>query len=270
MNFSKFYFIEKLTESFQKLNEHITLDTKQKTATIDYTKNISGISTKMGKDKYFTPFQTSGKMFGKDVIISGYSSKLLNGEQIQPKELRVIIYNLIKGKAGEYTLSNEEIDYFVKRTIIYLNRYFNKNNLSFDIILLPKSSSNLNRKMAEEFRKRFPYEVQLYSDEITKSSPKDLQIVGNPPEEIEKALQKIINKWNIDGKFEIKKLPPSWRQFISNLSKIDDKVFKKVDEKNVLIIDDVLTSGTTIADIIKQLRNKSNPNIIYGVTLFKN
>jgi len=253
-----------------KLYEDITLDLQNKKASIDYKKNVSGISTRMGKDKNFTPFKTSGKMFGNDVIISGYSSKLLDDVNIQPKGLRVIIYNLIKGKTSEFNLSNEEIDHLVKRTIIYLNRYFNKNNLSFDVILLPKSSSNLNKKMAEEFRKRFPYDVTLYSDEITKSSPKDLQIVGNPPEQIRKSLEKIIDKWKQLGKFEIKKLPPSWRQFVSNLSKIEDNVFKKVDGKNVLIIDDVLTSGTTIADIIKQIRSKSNPNIIYGVTLFKN
>ena len=260
--------INELEESL--VNEDITIDTEKKTANIDYKKNVSGISTSMGKDKNFTPFKTSGKMFGNDIVISGYSSKLLDNESIQPKELRNIIYNLIKSKSDEYSLSIEEIEYFVRRTIIYLNRFFNKNNLSFDVILLPKSSSALNMKMAQEFKKRFPYDVNLYSDEITKSLPKDLQIVGDPPEIIRKALQRSLDKWNTEGKFEIKKLPPSFRQYVSNLSKIDDKIFKKVEGKNVLIIDDVLTSGITISDIIKQLRNKSNPNIIYGVTLFKN
>jgi len=259
MNFNEHY-----------LKEDISIDTDKKTASIDYTKNKSGISTKLGKDKNFTPFKTGGKLFGKDVVISGYSSKMIDQQEIEPKNLRNIIYHLIKGKSQEYSLTPEEIDYFVKRTIIYLNRYFNKNNISFDIILLPKSSSTLNKRMAEEFKKRFPYDIQLYSDEITKSNPQDLKIVGNPPEMIRKALEKFIAKWTEEGKFEIKKVPPSWREFISNISNIDQKIFKKVDKKDVLIIDDVLTSGITIADIIQQLRSQSNPNKIYGVTLFKN
>ena len=259
-----------LKKDFSSLfHEEISLDVLNKTAKIDYSKNKTGISTKMGKDKNFTPFKTSGQMFGGDVVISGYSTKLLGGDNIQPRELRTIIYNLIKGKEDEYTLSEDEKRTFINRTVIYLNRFFNQNKISFDVIVLPKSSSSLNKIMAKEFTKRFPYQILILSDNIEKSDPNDIKISDDAPDVVKKGFAKKIASLGGD-KLEIKKLPPSWRRFISNISKIDDIVYEKINGKNVLVIDDVLTSGITIGDIIKQLRQNSNPDKIYGVTIFKN
>jgi hypothetical protein len=252
------------------LNEEIKIDTENKTAKIDYSKNKSGISTKMGKGSDYTPFKTSGKMFDGDIIISGYSAKIIDNQNIQPKDLRKIIYHLIKGKDSEYSLSDDEKRMFITRSIIYLNRYFNKNNISFDIILLPSSSSSLNKIMAEEFAKRFPYDIQIYSDSITKASPDDLKIVGNPSKNVREYAMQVINHLKKMGSVEIKKVPPSLRRFIVGISKIDSDIYKKIEGKNVLLVDDVLTSGATLSDIIRQLRNNSTPNKIYGVTLFKN
>jgi hypoxanthine phosphoribosyltransferase len=43
---------------------------------------------------------------------------------------------------------------------------------------------------------------------------------------------------------------------------------KMVMEKNVLVVDDILSSGTTMAEMIRQLE-ELEPSKIVGLTLFK-
>ncbi len=65
-----------------------------------------------------------------------------------------------------------------------------------------------------------------------------------------------------------KKRKPQYRYRIKNVVSLNDKLKGKLINKNVLILDDILTSSATIVDIARNL-NAVGVNNIVASTIFK-
>jgi predicted amidophosphoribosyltransferase len=154
---------------------------------------------------------------------------------------------------------------FIKTNIIpKLSSKFN----NIDVIVYPYSSSKLLKFFSEELAKQT--NCKTIPDAFIKSLPSEISIDTNGVVlELKtlKSLYKIIETAETNGYFELKKVPLQFRNFFTGYIKLSKDSNSFID-KNVLVVDDVLSSGSTISEIYKILYANGAKSIT-GVTLLK-
>jgi len=151
-----------------------------------------------------------------------------------------------------------------------------------DIIIYPKSSSPLLKQFVDEIHAAYPI-AEVLSDRFIKvmlnaEKVETLINVDHPdwkkfaeenPKRVKELKQSL--KTNImKGELQMKKLYKPNLKFIKNFIELKDayEVLEKVMDKNILVIDDILSSGSTMAEMIRQLK-EFDPEKISGLTMFK-
>lgn len=215
----------------------------------------SGIKSKFGKSKDYTPYKK--KVEGTDIITySLYSASAKNSTEI----MRAV-------KRADF--SSPEVIQFLKRSAVYA--YHLLKSMNIDAIVTPISSSDLTKEFVKELQARTHYDV--YVDSFKKNpNISSIEIdVDNPniTPAIAKSMQKILDKANRDGQLSLTKFSVMHRKFIKNLFQIVDKtLLAKFDGKKILIIDDIMTSGTTTKNIVDILMINGAKEVS-GLTIFK-
>ncbi len=104
--------------------------------------------------------------------------------------------------------------------------------------------------------------IQYDQDKLNKLSSEN-------KEKVMKLLNKVLSKES----FRLKSVPPQYRKFISNFlsfnSDTERRVFNSISEGNILLVDDILTEGTTFINMAKLLQNLG-ANSITGFILLTN
>lgn len=216
----------------------------------------SGISSKFGKTKALKPY--TSKIPGLDMKVwSLYSAgKTENSTQI----LRAV-------KSADF--ESKEVRAFIIRSAVYAARLVR--DLSPDIIVSPKSSSDLVKKLCEALSQRLY--VPIYVDSFTKRL--DISKVrvdtSNPkltPKLID-SLNATIQRGVKKGYLSVTMFKSEHRPFITNLFEVvDEKLLSKFQGKKVLIVDDIMTSGTTAANIYSILKANGAEDVSC-ITMFK-
>jgi len=226
--------------------------------------NKDEISTKMGKKEKgvkFVPFASSTDTLNKYKVFSVYSTKGANKSKI----LKTI------KKQTDLEMSNTDYERFIIRTAIFMSAKIVSPN-KIDIIILPKTSSKILFDLVDEISSRNPG-VSYISQQFTKTKPKEIKIDVDHPKINDNIISKLeIIKQNAIKKdnFEMKKVPSWMRKFIKNFIELTpDKYLRKhLEGKNILIIDDIFTSGTTMGAMGDILNMYSPENLVFA-TLFK-
>lgn len=187
----------------------------------------------------------------------------------------------IKGR-GPYKVNGNQLKTFLDQCAIAAEPVLSK--IKPDVIIYPKSSSSLTAEFAKKIHDKHP-SAQLVSDAFYKKilNAEDVEplintkhpdwekFAANNPADVEK-LKKSLSKMirDHDGKLELKKMYKPYMKFIKNFVEMRDalEVLEAVLEKNVLVIDDVLSTGATMLEMIRQLVD-NEPNSIAGLTIFK-
>lgn len=245
--------------SFKKfIEEGITI--KDNKIEIDYSDGGT-VSTKMGK-KNRIPYISAGKNVGGIEVFSGY---LLNTQLPGTKDIMLAL----KDKHPEIVADAADVNQFLNRTAQYLLATAFKGT-SIDLIITLKSSSDLVNRFADQFSVRIPNRL-FFPSAIQKANIDKIKVADNVPnEKIRKDLQRVIDNvksGKVNG-FEIKKILTKDRQFVLDFLELDESLLKKIEGKHVLIIDDFLTSGATIAESAR-LISLYNPASIRAATIFK-
>ncbi len=151
-----------------------------------------------------------------------------------------------------------------------------------DVIIYPKSRSPLVKKFVDEIASIYPT-AKVLPDSFVKSvlSAEDVEPLINKKhpawkkfaEENPKAVHELemsLKRQIKNGELELKKLYKPHLKFIKNFIELKDayEVLDKVLGKNVLVIDDILSTGSTIAEMIRQIA-ELEPAKIIGLTMFK-
>jgi hypoxanthine phosphoribosyltransferase len=229
-------------------------------------------STKEAISTYFrsVPYKTTIK--GTDVDV--YS--LLN---YVSSEVSTDILKSLKG-SGPYPVDDKQYQHFmshVKATSAIFIRHVKP-----DIILYPKSSSPLLKQFVDEVAKGYP-SAEVLSDAFIKSAlnaedveplinvdhPDWAKFAKENPKEVV-ALKRSLKKNLQNGELQLKHIYKPFAKFIKNFIELRDayNVLEKVMDKDVLIIDDIYSTGSTMAEMVRQLKDFECHKIV-GLTLFK-
>ena len=225
-----------------------------------YGKEKSGdpIETLLGKGKTKEPF---AKSIGGHKV---YASYTIHGTTDDAKEILLAL----KGKSKNASISEDDLNKFIKRTAIHL--YATVPDMEkTDLVVTIKSSSDLGKRLAKEIASKSSDRTLLYSpDSIIKSKLDDIKVADAPNSTMKAMLEKILARAKAKESFEMKKVPGQYRHFIYDFLKIDPELVKKIEGRNVVLVDDYLITGTTIAEAFR-LIDFLAPASLKGVSYFK-
>ena len=186
--------------------------------------------------------------------------------------------------------NNTDLSKFIYNAVTYLDSQISLP--SYNVIVIPQSISEINRKMISyvsritenryieiEMIKDLPQKIEFDYVRFNKEVLERLDDNGKPrytEKQKEQALsniQKMMDNIHKLDYFSIARdvKKNKYRRYIQNYYKFPDEetkdVFMRITNTNVLVIDDIVTSGTTIFHLLKSLRcvNDNNKITIFSL-----
>ena len=185
---------------------------------------------------------------------------------------------------------NPELTRFIKKAVDTLHNKINLYN--FNLVVMPESSSKVNEYMLRyiyrfaqpmlrkiELVKSLPsaisfdmdsYEGQYLNDVLENGRPRYTQA---QKEEVKATINNMLDLIHNKDYFTIAKdvkksrFRPYIMNFLRFASEADEQLCKQIRQQNILIVDDVTTSGSTLNEILRTLRilNEDNNITIFSI-----
>ena len=180
---------------------------------------------------------------------------------------------------------NPDLAMFVKKAVDNLSHQINL--YDYDLVVMPESSSKVNQYMLRyiyrfaqptlrkmELVKALPTNItfdmdafeQQYLDDVLENGR--ARYTDAQKEEVRQSIEQMLNLIHKKDYFTIAKdvkksrFRPYMMQFLRFASKADEDLCATIRNQNVLIIDDVATSGSTLNEILRTLRILNEDNAI--------
>lgn len=193
-------------------------------------------------------------------------------------------------KFTEDLQNNKDLTDFIKKAIDNLSHHINLYN--YDLVVMPESSSRVNQYMLRyiyrfaqptlrkmQLVKALPSNIsfdmdayqQLYLDDVLENGrPRYTQA---QKEEVRQSIQKMLDLIHQKDYFTIAKdvkksrFRPYMMQFLRFATKEDEELCATIRKQNILVIDDVTTSGSTLNEVLRVLRilNEDNDITIFSL-----
>ena len=191
-------------------------------------------------------------------------------------------------KFTEPIQENPDLTMFIKKAIDNLSKKVNLYN--YNMVVMPESSSRVNQYMLRyiyrfaqpslykmELVKALPSNITFDMDAYEKQYLDDVLENGRPryteaqKEEVRQSIGEMIDLIHKKDYFTIAKdvkksrYRPYMMHFLKFANKEDEELCASIRKQNVLIIDDVATSGSTLGEILRTLRIMNEDN---DITIF--
>jgi len=234
---------------------------------IDYNKNDEddNINTRLGKSSKnikFEPRITTLKN-SRTPVLSVYN-------KISNKDTTEIIKDIKSKKSDrKYGVTDEDYETFINRTAIFYGKYLK--NQDIDTIFVMESKSSLAEDLTMRIKSILPDTTIKI---LKKSIVKNIENLTLDKEGVKiydtefKILTDFYNKVKNTGEFSVKKIHPKHRSLFKNWIKINEDSIRYITNKNVLIIDDYITSGSTLDEVCTQIL-KLSPKSLKCLTIIK-
>jgi len=251
--------------SFKKwLQEEITIIDGELSFAFNTNSKSSLVNTNLGKSagkKKFIPRQSKAKQFGGVTVFSVYSAA--KGSSVILKSIK---------KQSVAGVSKKEYDKFLTRTAIFMTSSKGGMLKDTDVIISPQTSSFLLSDLLDKIHQIRP-KIKMIQEAFIKSNVDKIIIDYSNfdiSDKVKASMIQLLKNAKQNGFIELKKIPKQFLKYISNVLNVDRmKVLPKyIDNKNVVIIDDVLASGFTMKEMIFAMKIFS-PKSIHGITMFK-
>jgi hypothetical protein len=189
-------------------------------------------------------------------------------------QLKSLLRDSIK-YIDEKFIKSHDMDMFLSKGINNFNQLQPLNE--FDVIVFPKSSSNILNVLKQKLSSKAGMNTLLASDLFVKNTIENIQFNQDKLDKLsadnrEKVL-KLLNRVFSKESFKLRSIPPQYRKFIENFlsfnSDTEQRIFNAISGGNILLVDDILTEGTTFINMAKLLRNLG-ANSITGFILLTN
>jgi len=171
-------------------------------------------------------------------------------------------------------INRRDLDQFLSKAVLGFNKKFAIN--SFDTIISPTSSSLVLSEFVnmiadkgairnvynDSFVKAAQDEIQLDLDKVNKIKDEKTKV------EIFKAFKRATAPDNL---FKMKDIWARYREYFINFLKFntenDRRLYNAVTGKNIVLVDDFKTSGTTIREMLNQLSDLGAANVVVIVLI---
>ena len=233
----------------------MSVKVKRNKVKFDYNdKDKKELSTTFGKGK-FQPYVSKGKnVLGYPV----YSVYKYNDSYKTLKALK---------RQNDVKMDNKEYDQFLNRTAFYLQAKVIPKKT--DVIITPQSSSFILDDLVDNLKNRLPH-IKFIKSGFTKNKVEDIKLNYDDydiPDAIKDRMTKILDRAKKKGFLEIKTVPKPYVKFITDFLKSDLKK-SYIEDKNIVILDDMMASGFTLKAAIQNILTYS-PKSITGISIFK-
>ena len=193
-------------------------------------------------------------------------------------------------KFTEALQETPDLTQFIKKAVDNLNKQINL--YDYDLVVMPESSSKVNQYMLRyiyrfaqptlrkmELVKALPSSISFDMDAFEQSYLNDVLENGRPrytepqKEEVRQSINKMLDLIHQKDYFTIakdvkkSKFRPYMMEFLKFATKADEELCSTIRKQNVLVIDDVTTSGSTLNEILRTLRilNEDNEITIFSL-----
>ena len=193
-------------------------------------------------------------------------------------------------KFNDALQDSPDLTQFIKKAVDNLDKKINL--YDYNLVVMPESSSKVNQYMLRyiyrfaqpmlremELVKALPSSISFDMDAFEKQYFNDVLENGRPrytekqKEEVRQSITSMLDLIHRKDYFTIAKdvKKSRWRPYITNFLKFatpaDEELCKKIRQQNVLVIDDVTTSGSTLNEILRTLRilNEDNEITVFSL-----
>ena len=193
-------------------------------------------------------------------------------------------------KFSEPINDNPDLSKFIRNAVDNLSHQINL--YDYNLVVMPESTSKVNQYMLRyiyrfaqptlrkmELVKALPASISFDMDAFEQQYLDDVLENGRPryteaqKEEVRQSISQMLDLIHKKDYFTIAKdvrksrFRPYMMQFLKFANKADEELCASIRKQNVLIIDDVATSGSTINEILRTLRilNEDNDIAIFSL-----
>jgi hypothetical protein len=188
-------------------------------------------------------------------------------------------------KFSERLLDNPELTNFIQRAIDNLNKVIDL--YDYDLVVMPESSSKVNLYMLRyiyrfaqpmlremELVKALPERISFDMDGYEKQYLNDVLENGRPrytekqKEEVKQSINNMMELIHQKDYFTIakdvkkSKMRPYITKFLTYKDESDKELCTRIHNQNILVIDDITTSGSTLNEVLRALRVINDDNNI--------
>lgn len=242
----------------------------------DKDKNLFQFDFSSDKDNDFVRLISDGPYELKEYSPCTYFGYVF--EKNTPKEIKRKFIDALKFPEKNENISKEDLIRFIRNAVYQLDQ---KVSLpKYDCIICPQSSSKLNSwiieeignislsdkfvkfELLKELPKNIEFNYELFEENLNK---RDIQGISrkNALKQIEFLMNDI---HNLDYLRIGKHVKPKYRKYLKNFYKFktteDENAFRKLQSKNVLIVDDVSTTMATLQYVLNATRILNDSNQI--------
>ena len=208
-------------------------------------------------------------------VISIFKRKKIDNVK-DDKDGNPFIYALKNIKGWKFDISDTEINKYLRKFISNCKQIQQK----YDTIIIIPSGNYLNkrfmRSLANSINAKYQIEDLITKVEMDYDEPEDFinydlikKDYPNNSREIEMELEKHLYKLNNQNKeFKAKDVKKKYLKYFNFLSLKDcEDAAEKINDKNVIVLDDIFSSGTTVSQAIEAIKQNYEPKTMTVVTL---
>jgi len=243
--------------SSEGINEGVTLN-DDGTYEFNFNKDEKSDLLSLKYNKGFITKKT------KNGIVSYFSYKVNRNLDKNQK-------NALLGYIKKDLKDTETYERFLSKSVIGLLNNPNIEIGDTDLILIPQSGSEVNKDLAIKIKNKLPNAIFI-NDAIIKNVMGGVTVNYDKiksstlkPEMIIE-LEDMIRRAEVDSEFKLKKIPPRFRKYIINflqLNTVGAKLMNKICDGKILIVDDIVSEGTTFNEINRLMETFAPKEIIF-------
>ncbi len=230
-------------------------------------------------------------LMGNGYQVEAFGKCFYYGYEFSPQVSGSVRSEFIKYvKFSDSIVDNENLTKFIQKAI---NNLHTKINLyDYDLVIMPESSSKVNQYMLRyiyrfsqpslqylELVKSIPESISFDIDAYEKQYLNDTLEDGRAryteaqKQEVKKSIENMMDLIHKKDYFTIAKdvkksrFRPYMQHFLRFKNETDEQLCAAIRKQNILIIDDIATSGSTLNEILRALRllNEDNQITIFSL-----
>lgn len=266
---------ELLKESFKKsytndldnyIVEGLNIDVDNKTVSLT-DNHVSGVDFSLVNNPVYD------KHNGYDVISIFKRTPLTDINNTQ-RDGNPFIYALKNKNGWKFNITLEEINKYIRRFLNICKKIKNK----YDTIIITPSASDINEKFMKVISRQVDadniineYFVKLSKEEIIDDDLIDIERIrndyGNSYESVMSEIHRSFRRMK-GNTFEAKYVKKEYLKYIKYIdTNGDDNIRKYIDNKDILLLDDTISSGETVSQCINGILSNFIPKSITIITL---